>query len=350
MKTFKQFLVESPTEWNVSWQKHIMELVFSSYDSFMMVHPAMIRKVYGYHENITAFHACNLLELERLMRIQNGNKTISCFTEINTEGGDYDYFDLGRKLTGDRYYKEKNGENNDVLVKVYGYMMSGASEDMNSKPDNRGIRGFDFSEGSYLGLMHDFKTAKMKEYCTKYNIDPVAMIKIFMKKTYDEYRTPETRRTKEVDLDKMHQYSSYFIEMVKQDHPILLRQWYGEYYKLLLNWMRENKDLFASWKRTDFTAGDSYNEILVSHFRIEEILDITFLGLRDNEDHVEYEGDYVDGEKEVDEEDEPDYSVHSFDNKRGKVRIANINKVTHGKFHVSVAYCEEDIEYFVQNN
>ena len=49
MKSFKQFIAESPTEWGVSWQEHVMTHVFKTNDfsAFLLIHPTNIKKVFG---------------------------------------------------------------------------------------------------------------------------------------------------------------------------------------------------------------------------------------------------------------------------------------------------------------
>ena len=257
MISFKQYLVEKPTEWNISWQKHIMELVIYGCEPdrcFFMLHPAMLKKVYGEHQRITAFHATDTIGLERLQKIQNTNKTISVFTSLT----DNYHKLLGDKLTGDENYKNQYGEHNTVLVYLEGNLLGGQSSDMSSQPESRGIRGFPMNSVSFASpvvrivnkLINKYPEAKLKDYD-----GPV------------EY---PYRINSYTPYSLLQQFYEWMTANHKEEYPKL----YAEYYQICLDWLRSNKDYFReTYLHNDvFTAEYAYNELLISHIKIKEIL------------------------------------------------------------------------------
>jgi hypothetical protein len=261
MKTFKQLISEENTKWEISWLKHVMDHVFNrptTSSCFMLVHPAIIKKVYGGHTRIVGYHTTDVIGLERLLAIQGGNKTISTFTKI----GPFMIGDLGSKITGDYNYKTKNGYDNTLLVKVSGNLMVANRSDMMSKPEGRGIRGFEYGDPSFCEIIYDFVNDKIEWYKQKYPK--------LVPDTVEEYRTKYSSSFYGDD-------DTTFIQIVKKNHPRLIPEWYAEYYQLVLKWLLygSNRIEFAMEHRSTYESiHSSYNEVLLSHIKVESVLNI----------------------------------------------------------------------------
>jgi len=280
MKSFKSFLTESPTEWPISWQRHIMHIVFhdpNEDNAFLLLHPNIIKKAYGEHDKITAFHVTDERGLRQLIKIQNTNKAISCFTAH----GHID--NIVDKITGDSNYKYNYGHHNNVLVAITGNLMAGYSNDISSRPDNRGIRGFIINNTSFATRIVHFCIDKI-QYCKKKYPD------IYYHSLIDYLRLYNGGVRVVIDDEDARGELKAFVDIVQENHPELLPKWYAEYYQICLDWFTipHNKRWFArTYRNEDIyrkTQPYSYNEILLSHINIIRLLDIEALGDNYDED------------------------------------------------------------------
>lgn len=245
----KQYLKESPTEWGVAWQAHVLEHVFNTNEfiGFYLVHPTIIKKVYG-HKRIEAFHSTSVEGLKRLKKIQNTNKTISAFTVMHEER--ISMRDIFFRIAGDDV--EGLPYENDIIIKLTGNLMIGSHMDIMSKPDNRGIRGIDVQNRKLASLCNAFKGE--------------CMVDIFRKHQEDR------------DLVNASSSMLKFFQMVQSKYPEYLPRWYAKYYKRILDFTQKNAELIASLYRNESKYNQlkewdgSYNEVLLSHIKIEDVL------------------------------------------------------------------------------
>jgi hypothetical protein len=254
MKSFKNFITESPTEWAVAWQGHVLEHVFyGNMNAFLLIHPTIIKKVFG-HTEYSAFHLTSLEGLKRILKIQNTSKTLSTFTVMHSEK--IELKDVFYKIAGDEV--EGLPDHNDLILEVSGRLLAGSHSDLMSKPDKRGIRGFDVTKEQcrdYTNLINKFKLDCIAEAFHK-GINP-----------------------KDGGGNSLSSISMYaWFQGIERDHPQFLPKWYAKYYQIVLKYMRENileiNEVFRTkFHKLEHRDGD-YNEVLLSHVHVTNMMAI----------------------------------------------------------------------------
>lgn len=268
--TFKHFLTEAPSPWNVWGKRKLIHHIATS--SFVYVTPAMIRKFLSH--DVHAMHGCSYDDLINLSKIQHTRNNISTFTSMNP-------------------YRLKTGIESPfhVIVHVKGKLVYSNHEDLMSRPDERGLRGFSVDAFPSTQFITTFFDEKIKFLSTIFNelatqvkqssligydvaykhqlLTYIDNFKYKDKNHHTEYHnhTASVIGCIESIVDDKNN-SSQFRRMLTK---FLYITYVGGFYKLCENFLKNIIDKYGISVLTNTITDQTnanYNEILVSNFEI----------------------------------------------------------------------------------
>ena len=149
MKTFRRYLKE------VAWQQSASKMIFNFDHQFSVQIPvssAILDKVFPDKIRTTVFHVTDVTKVEKLVRLQKKQKTISAFFFMDTN-----YLTMGIKTGGG------------VVAELDGNIVVSAESDIMSVPDKTGRRWIEVAHLSrFVGLEKDVANV-IKNIADKYN-------------------------------------------------------------------------------------------------------------------------------------------------------------------------------------
>ena len=149
MKTFRRYLKE------VAWQQSASKMIFNFDHQFSVKIPvssAILDKVFPDKIRTTVFHITDVTEVEKLIRLQKKQKTISAFFFMDTN-----YLTMGIKTGGG------------VVAELDGNIVVSTASDIMSMPDKTGRRWIEVATLSqFVGVEKDVANV-IKNIADKYN-------------------------------------------------------------------------------------------------------------------------------------------------------------------------------------
>ena len=149
MKTFRRYLKE------VAWQQSASKMIFNFDHQFSVKIPvssAILDKVFPDKIRTTVFHITDVTEVEKLVRLQKKQKTISAFFFMDTN-----YLTMGIKTGGG------------VVAELDGNIVVSTASDIMSMPDKTGRRWIEVATLSqFVGVEKDVANV-IKNIADKYN-------------------------------------------------------------------------------------------------------------------------------------------------------------------------------------
>lgn len=271
MKTFKSYLMEAPIDkWNISWKSNFLNLIIDDRE-YIYLSPSLIKSILEEKE-IETFHGTTIQGLKYLKSIQHTRKTVSSFTKLITVEDI-----LQRKFSGD--YPEEIYRY-DVLCRLKGHLVIAGPSDIMSIPDEKGTRG------AQLGYnLQDSRTGKnfitiKREFLEKIFCQNYKPIYDYVKTNIPLYKF----RSKYDDIIKQRVSSFYYdlsdLKKIYPNHKILQKMinsfFYNLQYKFYIlckQFLTDNKDqIIEQYWNHEHINSFSYNEILISNFKIVDIL------------------------------------------------------------------------------
>ena len=150
MKRFKQYLKEG-----VAWQQSASKMIFNFDHQFSVKIPvssAILDKVFPDKIRTTVFHVTDVTKVEKLVRLQKKQKTISAFFFMDTS-----YLTTGIKTGGG------------VVAELDGNVVVSTASDIMSMPDKTGRRWIEVATLSqFVGVEKDVANV-IKNIADKYN-------------------------------------------------------------------------------------------------------------------------------------------------------------------------------------
>lgn len=243
MKTFKTYLIEAPeVTWDISWKRPQWDVISQSDIYFP---PSLIKK-YFKNPKIISFHNTTINGLEKIRAIQHSRKTISSTTHVKS----LTY--LMGIFSGD--YKD-NYQTPEFLCKVNGTLVFPANDDSGSTPDEKGLRGAE------IYMFNEKVFNNIKEIFLKFRNTKNKMIGNLR---YDIFQSSYMSSNSFLQKNEPKKWKLYIGKLQHQ------------YIKLLDNFLKEHQQeiyetLYSDPHHSKF-KNRIYNEFLVSHFEILEIL------------------------------------------------------------------------------
>ena len=149
MKTFRRYLKE------VAWQQSASKMIFNFDHQFSVQIPvssAILDKVFPDKIRTTVFHITDVTKVEKLVRLQKKQKTISAFFFMDTS-----YLSSGIKTSGG------------VVAELDGNVVVSTASDIMSMPDKSGRRWIEVATLSqFVGVEKDVANV-IKNIADKYN-------------------------------------------------------------------------------------------------------------------------------------------------------------------------------------
>ena len=254
MKTFKGYLKES-----VAWQQSTSKMVFDFDHQFSVKIPvssAILDKVFPDKIRTTVFHITDVSKVEKLVRLQKKQKTISAFFFMNTN-----YLTMGIKTGGG------------VVAELDGNIVVSTASDIMSMPDKTGRRWIEVATLSqFVGVEKDVANV-IKNIADKYNplpkgeTDDDGIQGPYGRMLWDDDGLPGSARYKQLqekaDVKKLSLIIKDYIdgmEKIMKKHSKSLRSVLTDYTK----------------KRTldpDPDSGDTalWDELVINNFTIQKV-------------------------------------------------------------------------------
>jgi len=150
MKTFKGYLKEG-----VAWQQSTSKMIFdfgNTYGIKIPVSSAILDKVFPDKIRTTVFHLTDVTKVEKLIKIQKKQKTVSSFFFMDTN-----YLTMGIKTGGG------------VVAELDGNVVVSAKSDIMSMPDKTGRRWIELGPLAEYGAIEDDAVDVIHKLGDKYN-------------------------------------------------------------------------------------------------------------------------------------------------------------------------------------